>query len=88
MDGFSYHHCTALFSYMTSEWKSAIRAKRKSTSKYLKTKNKTQENSEYRRKARNKATKRRRTAIKDYWRKTEEDLKTKPRDFSKILSLF
>ena len=72
--------------YMTSEWKSAIRAKRKATSKYLK--NKTQENWELRRKARNEATKQRRNAIKDYWRKKAEDLKTKPRDFFKTFKPF
>ena len=72
--------------YMTSEWKSAIRAKRKATSKYLK--NKTQENWELRRKARNEATKQRRNAIKDYWRKKVEDLKTKPRDFFKTFKPF
>ena len=65
--------------YMTSEWKSAIRAKRKTTSKYLQ--NKTQENWELRREARNKATKQRRIAIKDYWKKKAEDLQTNPRDF-------
>ena len=80
--------------YMTSEWESAIRAKRKATSKYLKKnknqkpKNKTQENWELRRKARNEATKQRRSAIKDYWRKKAEDLKTKPRDLFKIFKPF
>ena len=56
--------------YMTSKWKSAIRAiraKRKATSKYLK--NKTQENWERRRKARNEATKQRRIAIKELEKK-------------------
>lgn len=65
--------------YMTSKWKRAITAKRKATSKYLK--NKAHENWELRRKARNEATKQRRIAIKDHWRKKAEDLKTKPRDF-------
>ena len=72
--------------YMTSKWKSAIRAKRKAMSKYLK--DKTQENWERRRKARNEATKQRRIAIKDYWRKKAEDLKTKPRDFFKTFKPF
>ena len=48
--------------YMTSHWKSAIRAKRKANDKYLQ--NKTPENWELRRKARNEATKQRRIAIK------------------------
>lgn len=52
--------------FMTPEWKRAIRAKRKATSKYLK--NKTPENWELRRKSRNEATKQRRIAIKEYWR--------------------
>ena len=65
--------------YMIPEWKSAMRAKRKATSKYLK--NKTQENWELRRKARNEA-------IKDYWRIKAEDLKTKPRDFFKTFKPF
>ena len=71
--------------YMTSKWKSAIRAKRKATSKYLK--NKTQENWERRREARNEATKQRRIAIKDYWRK-KADLKTKPKYFFKTFKPF
>ena len=72
--------------YMTSKWKSAIRAKRKATSKYLK--NKTQENWERRRKARNEATKQRRIAIKDYWRKKAETSRLNQETFSKLLSLF
>ena len=72
--------------YMTSKWKSAIRAKRKATSKYLK--NKTQENWERRRKARNEATKQRRIAIKDYWRKRWKTSRLNQETFSKLLSLF
>lgn len=62
---------------MTEQWKSAIRAKRKATAKYLK--NKTVENWEHKQKCRNEATKQRRLAFKEYWRKKLEDLKTKPR---------
>ena len=72
--------------YTTSEWKRAIRVKRKAIFKYLK--NKTQENWELRRKARNEATKQRRIAIKDYWRKKAKDLKTKPTDFFKTFKPF
>ena len=72
--------------YMTSKWKRAIRAKRKATSRYLK--NKTQQNWELRRKARNKVTKHRRIAIKDHWRKKAQDLKTSPRDFFKNFKPF
>ena len=57
-------------------------------SKYLKKKKKTQENWECRQKVRNEVTKQRRIAIKDYWRKKAEDLKTKPRDFFKTLKPF
>ena len=61
--------------YTTSHWKSAIRAKRKAYDKYLR--NKTPENWELRRKARNEATKNRRIAIKQYWYKKLNDLKEK-----------
>ena len=72
--------------YMASEWKNAIRAKRKVSLKYLK--NRTEENWELRRIARNEATKLRRTAIKNYWRKKAEDHKTKQRDFFKVFKTF
>ena len=49
--------------YMTSEWKSAIRAKQKANAKYFK--NKTPVTWELRRKTRNEATKQRRIAIKN-----------------------
>ena len=65
--------------YVTSQWKSAISAKRKATIKYLK--NKTKENWELKRKARNEATRERRIAIKEYWRKKSEDLKMRPKEF-------
>ena len=72
--------------FMTPEWKRAIRAKRKATSKYLK--NKTPENWELRRKSRNEATKQRRIAIKEYWRKKSEDLKNNPKAFFKTFKPF
>lgn len=51
-------------------------------------KNKTQENWELKWKARNKATKQRRIAIREYWKKKAQDLKTSPRDFFKTYRLF
>ena len=72
--------------FMTSEWKRAIRAKRRATAKFLK--NKTQENWELKRKARNEATKQRRIAIREYWKKKAQDLKTRPRDFFKTFRPF
>ena len=52
--------------YMTNQWKSAIRAKRKANDKYLR--NKTPEIWEFRRKARNEATKQRRIAIRQFFK--------------------
>ena len=72
--------------FMTSEWKRAIRAKRRAAAKYLK--NKTQENWELKRKARNEATKQRRIAIREYWKNKAQDLKTSPRDFFKTFRPF
>ncbi|XP_048586210.1 uncharacterized protein LOC125568304 [Nematostella vectensis] len=72
--------------FMTSEWEQAIRAKRKATSKFLK--NKTPENWENKRAARNEATRQRRIAIKHYWRKQCEHLKEKPREFFKTFKPF
>ena len=72
--------------YMTSHWKSAIRAKRKANDKYLK--NKTPENWELRRKARNEATKQRRIAIKQYWYNKSNDLKNNPKAFFKTFKPF
>lgn len=73
-------------SYMTSEWKSAIRAKRKANAKYLK--NKTPVTWELRHKPRNEATKQRRIAIKNYWKTKAADLKSNPRDFFKTFKPF
>ena len=72
--------------YLTSEWKSAIRAKQKANAKYLK--NKTPETWELRRKTRNEATKQRRIAIKNYWKIKAADLKSNPRDFFKTFKPF
>ena len=72
--------------YMTPEWKSAIRAKRKANAKYLK--NKTPETWELRRKTRNEATKQKHIAIKNYWKIKADDLKSNPRDFFKTFKPF
>ena len=72
--------------YMTLEWKSAIRAKRKANAKYLK--NKTPETWKLRRKTRNEATKQRRIVIENYWKIKAADLKSNPRDFFKTFKPF
>ena len=65
---------------------SAIRAKRKANDKYLR--NKTPENWEFRRKARNEATKQRRIAIKQYWYTKSNELKYNPKAFFKTFKPF
>ena len=65
---------------MTSEWKCAIRAKRKFHAKYLIIK--TPANWQLRHNTRNDATKQRRIAIKNYWKTKAADLKSDPIDFS------
>lgn len=72
--------------YMKSHWRSAIRAKRKTTDKYLQ--NKSPENWELRRKAKNEATRQRRTAVKQYWNKMSNDLKNNPKAFFKTFKPF
>ena len=67
--------------YTTSDKKSAIRAKRKATARYLK--NKTQENWKLRRRTRYAATKQRRIVIKEFWREKTEELKSNPKCFYK-----
>ena len=71
---------------MTEQWKKAIRAKRKATANYFK--NKTPENWELKRKCRNEATRQRRLAIMQYWRKKSEDLKIKPKEFFRTFRPF
>ena len=58
--------------YMTTGWKQAIRAKRRATAKYKN--NPTRENWESKKKCRNEATRQRRLAIKEHWRKKADDL--------------
>ena len=65
--------------YMTTSWKQAIRAKRRASVKYKN--HPTQENWENKKKCRNEATRQRRLAIKEHWRKKADDLKVNPRDF-------
>lgn len=65
--------------YMTTGWKQAIHAKRRATMKYKN--HPTQENWENKKKCRNEATRQRRLAIKEHWRKKADDLKENPRDF-------
>ena len=64
-----------------------IRARRKATAKYLK--NKTPENWERKRKCRNEATRQRRLAIKQHWRKKiSDELKNKPKEFYRTFRPF
>ena len=70
--------------YMTTEWKQAIRNKRKYAQIYAKSR--TPENWENKRKWRNIATKERRKAIKDFWREKTKEIAIKPRQFFKLLN--
>lgn len=62
--------------YMTLDWKNAIRRKRKYAQLYAK--NKTAENYQLKKKYRNLATKEHRKAIKEFWMKKTDHLKQKP----------
>ena len=62
--------------YMTEEWKNAIKAKRRLSKKY--SKSPTQENFERKRKWRIEETKQRRVAIKAYWKKVSDGIKSYP----------
>ena len=72
--------------YMTTGWKQAIHAKRRATMKYKN--HPAQENWENKKKCRNEATRQRRLAIKEHWRKKADDLKKNPRDFFKTFRPF
>ena len=72
--------------YMTREWKNAIKAKRRYSKKF--SKNPTSENFELKRKWRNEATKQRRIAIKQYWKKVSHNIKSDPRKFYKTFRPF
>ena len=67
--------------YITSEWKKAIRQKRKFSRKF--TKERSAENWELKKRYRNEATKQRRNSIKEYWQQKAVELKDKPRKFLK-----
>ena len=72
--------------YMTTSWKSAIRAKRRATSNYYK--DKSAHNWEVKQRCRNEATRQRRIAIKQYWKKKAEDLKRNSKEFFKTFKPF
>ena len=65
--------------YMTPEWKQAIRDKRKFAVQFAK--DRSLGNFELKRKYRNIATRERRKAIKAYWYRKSEELKSKPSEF-------
>ena len=72
--------------YMTTNWKNAIRAKRKALANYYW--DKSNSNWDKLRKCRNEATRQRRRAIKSYWRKKSNHLKENPADFYRPFMLF
>jgi len=67
---------------MSEEWKRALRTKRKYARKFAK--DRTAENLELKRKYRNIATRERQKAIRAYWYKTTEELKSRPDKFSEV----
>ena len=72
--------------YMTPEWKVAIRARRRAARRFEKTK--APEDWELKRKFRNEATRLRRKAIREYWKRKSEDLKKRPREFYRTFMPF
>lgn len=72
--------------YMTTEWKEAIRRRRKALWRFHKTK--AAEDWELHRKLRNEATRLRHKAIKDYWNTKSEDLRHKAHKFYKTFTPF
>ena len=62
--------------YMTREWKNAMKAKRRFSKKF--STNPTRKNFELKRKWRNEATKERRKAIRQYWKKVSDNVKSDP----------
>ena len=65
--------------YMTLKWKKAITKKRRHAKRYAR--NPTEENQELMKTSRNIATRLRQRAIKEYWDKKADDLKTNPKNF-------
>ena len=72
--------------YMTTNWKNAIRAKRKALANYYR--DKSNFNWDKLRKCLNEATRQRRRAIKSYWRDKSNHLKENPADFYRPFMLF
>ena len=72
--------------HMTTNWKNAIRAKRRALANYLN--NKSDLNWEKLRKCRNEATWERRKAIKLYWKEKSNHLRDNPRDFYRTFMPF
>ena len=72
--------------YMNSEWKSAVRKKRKYSKEF--SKDKSDGNWELMRKWRNEATRLRRKAIKDYWKGISQELEGNPRKFFSTFTPF
>lgn len=71
---------------MTTEWKRAIRQKKKAAKHYGR--NRDAEAWQTMRKLRNEATRLRRKAVREYWRKKADDLRTKPQLFYKTFIPF
>ena len=72
--------------YMNRTWKKAIRMKKRYAKKY--TTSPTEENLKQMKKWGNEATKLRRKAMKEYWKRKAEDFRTKPREFYKAFKPF
>ena len=72
--------------YMTTSWKNAIRAKRRAAAKYYK--DKSAHNWEVKQRCRNEATRQRRIAIKQYWKKKANELTTNSKEFFKTFKPF
>ncbi|XP_020620324.1 uncharacterized protein LOC110058075 [Orbicella faveolata] len=72
--------------YMTSAWKTAIRAKRRFSKRF--SQSETPENFELKRKWRNEATRQRRIAIRNYWSEVSDNLRQNPKNFYKTFKPF
>ncbi len=72
--------------YMTTQWKKAIRMKRRFARRF--SKHRTDENFELKKKWRNEATKQRRIAVKQYWNEKASELKSRPSEFFKTFKPF
>lgn len=72
--------------YMTTSWKNAIRAKRRASFKNYK--DKSAHNWEVKQRCRNEATRQRRIAIKQYWKKKADELMRNSKEFFKTFKPF